>query len=121
MRLFGKLILWLSLCAAVPALAQPGIIRLDAKPRPFTHADFETLVACTLEKHPDSTKRAATYFYQRRDNQTPQENKLDPDSDTFSPSLEGCISLANGEPFPFSPDALVHRWASAHKISRQVP
>ena len=106
---------------AFPAQAQPANIHWDAKPRVFTSAEYEALVACTLEKHPDTTKRYATYHLQRRSAQTWQENERDPDSELLMPSLEGCMEFRNGEQFPFSLNALILRWAAAHSISRQVP
>ena len=109
-----------ALSTAAPAYAQPGIIHWDAKPRVFTSVEYEALVACTLEKHPDTTKRYATYHLQRRSTQTWQENERDPDSELLMPSLEGCMEFRNGEQFPFSLNALIQRWATAHSI-RQVP
>jgi hypothetical protein len=109
-----------SLALAAPAGAQPAIIDLNAKPRPFSSADFHALVRCTLKRHPDTTRRYAAYHLLRRNKQSWQENVRDPDSKLMLASLEGCIALANGEPYPFSLDALIYRWGSAHDILKQV-
>ena len=105
---------------ATTAVSQPAIIDTNAKSRPFTGADFDALVKCSLEKHPETTKRYATYHLQRRDRQTWQENEKDQDSDLLMPSLAGCIVFGNGEPVPFSFDALIYRWAAAHSVSEKA-
>ncbi len=112
----AALFVCLSLSSAV--FGQSGMIDLAAKPQPFSQSDFETLVACTLEKHPDETKRYATYHLLRRNVQTPEQNEADPDSKLMFSAIKGCFEFKNGHPIPFSLDQLISRWGSAHRISQ---
>jgi hypothetical protein len=105
--------------AVSPLFAQSSaIIDLNAKPRQFSRADFDALVACTLEKHPSETRRYARYHLERRDMQSWQENEKDPDSKLLMPAMKGCIAFADGEQIPFSLESLIFRWAAAHNIRK---
>ncbi|MFC4292204.1 hypothetical protein ACFOWX_07225 [Sphingorhabdus arenilitoris] len=120
MKPFRHLLFNVCMFSAASAFAQPAVIDLNAKPRPFTNDDFEALVVCSLDKNSDITRRYATYHLLRRDKQTWQENEADPDSKLLMPAIEGCIEFKNGEPMPFSIDALISRWGAAHGISQAV-
>lgn len=112
----------LLVCMTLPGAVhgQSGTINLAANPQPFSHSDFETLVACSLEKHPDESKRYATYHLLRRNVQTPEQNEADPDSKLMLPAMKGCFEFKNGHPIPFSLDQLISRWGSAHGVSQAV-
>lgn len=103
-----------------PAFAQSAVIDPNASSISLTTEQYKALVKCTLEKHPNETKRYATYHFQRRDQQTPDENERDPDSRLLIAALDGCVALASGMPFPFSPDRLVNDWANAYSVVRSA-
>jgi hypothetical protein len=95
-----------------------GVAKLDwnAKPRAFSTGDYEQLLSCTLSRHPKETRGYAEYHLHRRDAQTPEQNERDPNSQLLMPALEGCLQMADGEPFPFSLDQLILDWGIAHSI-----
>ena len=101
------------------ATEQPkGGAKLDwnAKPRAFSTSDYEQLLTCTLSRHPKETRGYAEYHLHRRDAQTPEQNERDPNSHLLTPALEGCLQMADGEPFPFSLDQLIADWGKAHSM-----
>lgn len=118
--------LMLSVAMANSAVAQSpvapehpkGVTKLDwnAKPRPFSSSDYEQLLSCTLSKHPKETRGYAEYHLQWRDIQTPEQNERDPNSQMFTPALEGCLQMADGEPYPFSLDQLIADWGKAYSL-----
>ena len=91
-------------------------INLNAKPRPFSAENYKTLLACTLARHPNETRRYAEYHLQRRIIQTPKQNEGDPDISLFSDALDGCFEAVRGEPLPFSPDHLIGDWGDAYDL-----
>ncbi len=116
----------LSVMMINPVIAQPpmeteqpkGVAKLDwnAKPRAFSTVDYEQLLSCTLSRHPKETRGYAEYHLHWRDIQTPEQNERDPNSQLFMPALEGCLQMADGEPFPFSLDQLIADWGKAHSM-----
>lgn len=114
------LIILASMSSVVFAI-QPAVIDLNAKPDPFSQSDYDAMLACTLEKHPDETRRYAEYHLVRRNNQTWQENEKDPDSDLMMPIIESCYEIEMGKPFPFSLDKLIFDWSEAHSTFAENP
>jgi hypothetical protein len=100
-----------------PAFAQPAVIDLSAKPAAFSRGQYSELVKCTLKKHPEETRRYATYHLTRRDVQTPDQNEADPDSKLMLPIIQSCYRLEVGKVVPFSLDALIADWGRAYNIS----
>jgi hypothetical protein len=109
-----------SAVAQTPTVAEKpkGIAKLDwsAKPRAFSNTDYEQLLSCTLSRHPKETRGYAEYHLHSRDIQTPEQNERDPNSQLFLPALEGCLQMADGEPYPFSLDRLIADWGKAHSL-----
>ena len=97
---------------------QNGVAKLDwnAKPRVFSISDYDRLLSCTLSRHPKETRGYAEYHLHWRDIQTPEQNERDPNSQLFLPALEGCLQMADGEPYPFSLDKLIADWGKAHSL-----
>lgn len=95
-----------------------GVAKLDwnAKPRAFSASDYERLLSCTLSRHPKETSGYAEYHLHWRDVQTPEQNERDPNSQLLKPALEGCLQMADGEPFPFSLDQMIADWGKAHSM-----
>ncbi|KGB51671.1 hypothetical protein FG91_04033 [Sphingopyxis sp. LC81] len=109
-----------SAVAQSPATAEKprGTATLDwnAKPRAFSTSDYEQLLSCTLSRHPKETRGYAEYHLHWRDIQTPEQNERDPNSQLLTPALDGCLQMADGEPFPFSLDRLIADWGKAHSM-----
>ena len=112
---------WIVL-AAFGVLAQPAsaqgvaVVDLNARPAAFSEADYQALLGCTLERHPDETRRYAEYHLFRRNTHTPRENEADPDSRLMLPIIQDCFEIEVGKPFPFSFDALIADWGKAHNL-----
>jgi len=102
---------------AVPAQAQETVvIDLNEQVKPFSEQEYAALVACTLERHPDETRRYAQYHFNRRDAQTPDENVADVDSDLGISSISTCYQFEDRKPIPFSLDRLIGDWANHHGV-----
>ena len=114
MKIFKLAIFCCSAALATMAMAQSGYIDLKAKPKPITQAEYDAMVQCTVEKHPDETRRYAKYHVERRDKQTWQENEKDPDSKLLIRSFEGCYEFEDGKPISFSLDAVIYSWYRSH-------
>ena len=107
----------LAMIFIVPASAQQSVvIDLNEKAEPFSQADYDELLACTLTGYPEETKRSVEYFLNRRDVQSPEQNASDPDSGLITKIVGACYEFQNGKPIPFSFDALIADWASHHEI-----
>ena len=109
----------LSLSLLLPGMsnAASAAIDLNQKPKAFSAEDYNKLVACTIERHPDETRRYAAYHFLRRNQQTPDQNERDPDSGLMLPALKGCYEIKVGTFLPFQPDALAASWAKAHGVA----
>lgn len=109
-----------SAVAQSPTVAEKpkGVAKLDwnAKPRAFSTSDYEQLLSCTLSRHPKETRGYAEYHLHWRDIQTPEQNERDPNSQLFLPALEGCLQMADGEPYPFALDKLIADWGKTHSL-----
>ena len=117
MKIDYAVIVTLAVMVAVPCQAQRTlIIDLNAKPEPFSAADYDELLDCTVSKHPDGTRRYAEYHLLRRNNQTPEQNKADADSALVMPIIGDCYEFKKGKPIPFSLDRLIGDWGTKHDV-----
>jgi hypothetical protein len=121
MKLIRAFFAFLFVALPVSAVAQGGAeIDNGVRSSAFTSTDYDKMLACTLLRHPDETKRYAQYYLQRRSVQTPAQNESDPDSSLMIPALQGCFEFKNGQPIPFSLDRLTADWGQAHNIAAGV-
>ena len=115
MRLFVRAAIGVTaaLIASTIAAQERAVIDLNAPMPEFSQADYDKMLACSLEKYPEITRRYSEYHLLRRDKQSPAENEADPDSGIMWKALDGCYLLGPG-PIPFNIDALVLDWGIAH-------
>ena len=115
MRNFVKatIVVTAALLASSAAAQNRVVIDLNAPMPEFSQADYDKMLACSLERYPEITRRYSEYHLLRRDKQSPAENEADPDSGIMWEALDGCYLLGPG-PIPFNIDALVLDWGIAH-------
>jgi hypothetical protein len=93
-----------------------AVIDLNERSQPFSKADYDTLLSCTLRAYPEETRRYAEYHLLRRNNQSVERNEADPDSKLMMKAIGECFSFGNGKAIPFSLDALIGDWGKAHDV-----
>ncbi len=118
---FHSMLIALVALGASSVSAQNAVVDLSAKSAPFSAEQYAQLLKCTLERHPEETRRYAAYHFQRRDVQTPTQNEADPDSSLMILIIKSCYKLESGKVIPFSLDSLTADWAKAHGISIPGP
>lgn len=93
-----------------------AVIDLNERPQPFSQADYDALLSCTLREYPEETRKYAEYHLLRRNNQSVEQNEADPDSKLMMKAIGNCFTFGSGKPIPFSPDALIGDWGKAHDV-----
>jgi hypothetical protein len=94
-----------------------AVVDFNAPMPAFSEADYQRLLQCSLERHPELTRRYAEFYLLRRDNQTSEENTLDPDSGLLLKAWDGCYTSDPGV-IPFNINALILDWGIAHGFER---
>ena len=82
----------------------------------MTKREFDTLVDCTVARHPEQTRNAAEFRFVRSPHLTPDQMRSDPDSQAWYAALEGCYTIRNGQQLPFDFQELIRRWGAQFGI-----
>jgi len=101
-----------------------GLVALTAMPPPsmaqsvsdlggmMTKREFDTLVDCTVSRHPEQARQAAEFRIVRSPDLTSDQMRSDPYSQAWYTALEGCYTIRNGQQLPFDFQELIRRWGA---------